>query len=81
MLINVRPLVASARTSRLNIKQMPPRLSGTQKLFKLSVLAHKPQAVQFWARQYVMEDTDTLRCLGKVPAKTSPFCSRLVTDL
>lgn len=81
MLIYVRLLVASARTSRLNVKEMSPRLSGTQKLFKLSVLAHKPQAVQFWARQYVMKDTDTSRRLGKVPAKTSPLCSRLVTDL
>lgn len=69
MLINVRLLVASARTSRLNIKQMSPRLSGTQKLFKLSVLAHKPQAVQFWARQTVMKDTDTLRCFGKGASK------------
>ena len=54
-------------------EEMSPRLSSTQKRFKLSVLAHKSQAVQFWVRQHVMKGTDTLWHLGKVPTKTPPF--------
>lgn len=58
------------------------RLSTTQKFLKLSMLAHhKSQAVQIWVRHYLTKCTDTLWDFGKVPAKTSPFCSRLVTGL